>query len=341
MSTAAKYQAMDKIVTADDDGLRIDRWFRNNFPGLSQGAIEKMLRKGEIRIDGGRAKSNRRITKGEVIRIPPTAQSAVQGSNPKTANHGLSPEKRKADKAYIEDISIYQDADILALNKPFGLPVQGGTGATRHIDGLTASLEKNGERPRLVHRLDRDTGGLLILAKTRRAAAALSGALQRHEITKTYWALTAMAPTVRQGRIDLPIGKRIVSTQDGEQERVESHTNEGAKKALTDFQVVDAAGTGPAFLALRPITGRTHQLRVHCAAIEAPIVGDGKYGGKAAKIEGLPRKLHLFCREMSFVHPSTNRKMTLRAPLCGHMQETWNFLSFDQEAQPDWPDELD
>jgi 23S rRNA pseudouridine955/2504/2580 synthase len=228
---------------------------------------------------------------------------------------------------------------MIALNKPFGLAVQGGTKTTRHIDGMLKALEKDSERPRLVHRLDKDTGGLLLVAKTRIAAQRLGDAFKGHKVEKTYWALTAGAPRPRQGTISLPIAKRMTRNDHGETERVLPVEGEDAKKAITDYQIIEDADR-VAFVAMRPVTGRTHQLRVHAAAIGYPILGDGKYGGASAFIEGVSPKLHLFCRSMIFPHPKTGRQITLSAPLTGHMSESWKFFSFDREAECAWPEVL-
>lgn len=316
-------------VTEDEAGMRLDRWFRAHFPALGHGALEKLLRTGQVRVDGGRAKSNRRLDIGEAIRIPPLPEDM---GGKKAKPPAPSPEDRK----YLRDLTLYEDAALLVLNKPFGLAVQGGTKTARHIDAMLAALEKNGERPRLVHRLDRDTGGLLILAKTRAAAAGLGAAFRGRDVEKTYWALVVGAPRPREGTIDLPVAKRMVRAGGGE--RVVPAAGEDAKKAVTHYQTVDEAGRRVAFVALRPVTGRTHQLRVHCAAIGTPIVGDGKYGGPAARLEGVSGRLHLFCRTMTFPHPAMGEPMTLTAPLTGHMRESWAFFGFDADARVEWPE---
>ncbi len=310
--------------------MRLDRWFKVHFPDVRHGELEKFLRKGQVRVSGGRAKSNRRLEAGEDIRIPPLSDS------PAPAPRKVSPQ----DAAELRKMIIFEDDHFLALNKPFGLAVQGGTNTKRHIDGMLSALEKNGERPRLVHRLDKDTGGLLLVAKTRIAAQRLGDAFKGHGVSKTYWALTAGVPRPREGTINLAIAKKMVRIGDGEEERVAPADGEEAKRAITDYQTLDEAGADVGFLAMRPVTGRTHQLRVHAAAIDCPIIGDGKYGGEAARLEGVSQKLHLFCRSMSFPHPSTGRKTTLTAPLSGHMLETWKFFSFDNNAQCEWPEDL-
>ncbi len=318
-----------RVVDEKDDGLRLDRWFKTHYPGLRHGALEKLLRTGQVRVNGGRVKANRRVEAGEAIRVPPVDDQAAA---PKTEFR-----PKKADADFIRQLTIYEDDEIMALNKPFGLAVQGGAKTTRHVDGLLAAIEKDGERPRLVHRLDADTGGLLILAKTRIAAAKLGKAFQGHDVVKTYWALCAGAPEHRQGTINLPIAKRMIRIGDKDQERMAPADEGDAKKAITDYMVLDAAGP-VSFLALKPLTGRTHQLRVHCAAMGTPVVGDGKYGGRGAVVEGLPEGLQLFCREMTFPHPEGGRLITLSALLTGRMKETWELFGFDPEAEVSWPD---
>lgn len=320
-----------KQVAADEAGMRLDRWFKAHFPGVRHGELEKFLRKGQVRVDGGRAKSNRRLEAGEEIRIPPLDDHAASGPPQER------PDPDAADK--LKALILYEDDTIMALNKPFGLAVQGGTGTTRHVDAMLKAYAGKKERPRLVHRLDKDTGGLLIVAKTRKAAQALADAFKGRDVEKTYWALTVGAPRPREGTIDMPVAKRMVRVRDGGQERVVPAEGEDAKKAITDYQTLEEAGP-VAFLAMRPVTGRTHQLRVHAAAIGSPIVGDGKYGGAAARIDGVSPKLHLFCRAMTFFHPATGRAMTLTAPLTGHMKETWKFFSFDANAACGWPEDL-
>ncbi|MCB2099091.1 MAG: RluA family pseudouridine synthase [Parvularculaceae bacterium] len=318
-----------RVVAAKDDGLRLDRWFKAYFPGLRHGALEKLLRTGQVRVNGGRVKANRRVEAGESIRIPPIDDEAA-------APKAQAAPKRE-DAEFIRKLTIYEDDEILAINKPFGLAVQGGAKTKRHVDGMLAALEKNGERPRLVHRLDQDTGGLLILAKSRIAAARLSKAFRGRGVIKTYWGLCRGVPEIREGTINLPIAKKMIRVGERDQERMVAADDEEAKKAITDYAVLDAAGP-VSFLALKPLTGRTHQLRVHCAAMGTPIVGDRKYGGRDADIEGAPEGLHLFCRAMTFPHPANGRAMTLTAPLAGRMLESFALFGFDQDAEVVWPD---
>ncbi|MFC2953052.1 RluA family pseudouridine synthase [Marinicaulis aureus] len=317
-------------VKADEEGMRLDRWFKAHFPQVRHGELEKYLRKGQVRVAGGRVKANRRLETGEEIRIPPLSNAPTE-KKPRQPN--------KTDAEAVRRLIIFEDDEIMALNKPFGLAVQGGSKTKEHLDGMLAALEKNGERPRLVHRLDKDTGGLMIVAKTRQAAQRLGDAFKGHDVEKTYWALVAGAPRPYEGTIDMPIAKKMVRIGEGEEERVIPAEGEDAKKAITDYQIIEEAGT-VSFLAMRPVTGRTHQLRVHAAAIGCPIIGDGKYGGPSAKIEGVSPQLHLFCRSMTFPHPKTGRNMTLSAPLQGHMLETWKFFCFGKNAKVEWPEDL-
>lgn len=313
-------------VDDGEAGMRLDRWFRAHFPQVRHGELEKLLRTGQIRVAGGRVKANRRLETGEEVRVPPLRDAAAPAPKLKTV-------PRREDADFLRSLAIFEDDFILAINKPHGLAVQGGEKTSRHIDGMLAALEKNGERPRLVHRLDRDTTGLLILAKTRLAASRLGASFQRHEVEKSYWALVVGTPRPRQGTIDMKLAKKA----SGGGERMRPNEDDGAKNAVTDYQTVEEAGM-VSFVAFRPRTGRTHQLRAHAAAIGAPIVGDGKYGGAATKIEGVAPKLHLFCREMAFPHPETGRRTSLVAPIEGHMLETWRFFDFDTNPSVEWPD---
>ena len=320
-----------KIVTSDEEGLRLDRWFKTHFPALKHGQLEKLLRKGQIRVSGGRAKANRRLESGEEIRVPPLEIDA-ETSDKKRAT---PPRNRQSDIDRIRDMTIYEDDAILALSKPFGLAVQGGSKTLEHIDGLLRALEGGHCQPRLVHRIDKDTGGLLLVAKTRQSAQRLADAFKFKNVDKTYWALVAGVPIPPSGTINLAMAKK----EDAQgRERVNTAAQKG-KAAITDYQTIESADR-VSFVAMRPVTGRTHQLRVHGQAIGTPIVGDSKYGRAEAIIEGLSPKLHLFCRSMTFQHPKTDQKMTLQANLSGHMLETWRFFGFDENAKVDWPEGL-
>ncbi|WOI52485.1 RluA family pseudouridine synthase [Parvularcula sp. LCG005] len=311
-------------VRAADDGMRLDRWFRQHYPNIKHGALQKMLRKGQVRVDGGRVQADRRLCPGEVVRVPPIDTDAAARPAPK-------PRPTSDDADFIRSLVLYEDSHILVLNKPFGLAVQGGAKTTRHIDGMLGAFEKNGERPRLVHRLDRDTGGVLVLAKTRIIAAALGESFKSHHVEKIYWALTSGVPYPWSGRIDLKLEKQ------GEEGAEKMRGSPKGQRAITDFQVVEPAGQKAAFVAVRPETGRTHQIRVHLSAAKAPIVGDRKYGGEKAVLEGVSSKMHLFCRQMTVPLPG-RKPVTITAPLTGHMEKTWKFFGFSGGDNLDWPD---
>lgn len=305
-------------VKSDDDGVRIDRWFKRHFPGVSFGQLQKIMRKGEVRLDGKRVKGKERVAAGQTVRVPPLADTASE-DRPRPSRPRLS----DADVKEIRSWVIYQDDAVIALNKPAGLPTQGGTGQTRHVDGLLDALREGSEhRPKLVHRLDKDTSGALLLGRTPKAAAALAKAFQGRDTDKRYWALVAGTPKERDGRISVRMDKvaakgheRMVVSADG-------------KPSLTDYSVVESAGQMASWLALKPHTGRTHQLRLHCAEMGHPIIGDGKYGGQAAFLTGaISRKLHLHSRFISFPHPDGG-SLTVTAPLPEHMKASFDFLGF-------------
>jgi 23S rRNA pseudouridine955/2504/2580 synthase len=323
----------ETVMVLEVDGtLRLDRWFRRHYPGLGHGNLEKLLRTGQVRVDGRRAKSGDRVSPGMAIRVPPLAASfddAPPASRPASRT-------RPQDEALLRDLVIHRDDDAIVLNKPPGLAVQGGSNTTRHIDGMSDGLRfGNVERPRLVHRLDKDTSGVLLIARNAAAAAFFTRAFRDKTTRKTYWAIVAGLPKLRRGRIDLSLAKRAL--KDGE--RVLG--DEEGKDAVTYYTVVDSAGDRASWLALLPLTGRTHQLRAHCAAIGTPILGDGKYGGAAAHALGgaAARRLHLHARSLEIPHPA-GFTLKVTAPLPPHMKWTWEFLGFAGDA-PDPFRELD
>lgn len=306
-------------VKADDDGTRLDRWFKRHFPGLSFGQLQKIMRKGEVRLDGKRVKGKERVSTGQTVRVPPLGADAGAPRKPGPKTPRLSDE----DVAEVKSWIVYRDEAVIAINKPAGLPTQGGTGQTRHLDGLLDALRFGSEhRPKLVHRLDKDTSGALLLGRTPKAAAALARAFQTKETDKRYWALVAGTPKERDGRISVRMDKlnikgneRMVVSADG-------------KPSLTDYSVIESAGQMACWLALKPHTGRTHQLRLHCAEMGHPIVGDGKYGGQAAFLTGaISRKLHLHSRFITFPHPDGGM-LTVSADLPEHMAASFDFLGF-------------
>lgn len=312
-------------VVAEDAEIRLDRWFKRHFPQLGHGRLEKLLRTGQIRIDGKRASAGDRVAAGQEVRIPPLPDT--DAPSPKAQ---YRPKPR--DIAEIERAILFRDDDVIVLNKPPGLAVQGGTATEHHLDAMLDELRFGAaERPRLVHRLDKDTSGALVLARNVAAARFLTGAFRDKETKKIYWAAVVGLPKPRHGRID----RRLAKLPGPAGERVVEDEDDG-KRAVTDYRTVAHAGDKIAWVAMNPITGRTHQLRAHMAAIGTPILGDGKYGGAAAHPSGVPdaRKLHLHARAIAMPHPNGS---TLRvvAPLPPHMVRTWKFFGFDQSDERD------
>jgi 23S rRNA pseudouridine955/2504/2580 synthase len=320
----------DETVTVDgrDGSLRLDRWFKRHYPGLAHGHLEKLLRTGRIRVDGKRAKAGDRIGPGQAIRVPPLSEVALP------VRHTPHP-PRPSDEAMLRAAILHRDEAIIVLNKPPGLAVQGGTATERHLDGLLDGLRYgNEERPRLVHRLDKETSGILVIASTVAAAAFLTRAFREKTTRKTYWAVVVGLPKPQQGRIDLALTK----TPGRGGERVRPDSEEG-RHAITYYRVIDTAGDRASWLALMPITGRTHQLRAHCAAIGAPILGDAKYGEALAHLAGVPesRRLHLHARSLSIPHP-LGGIFQIAAPLPLHMRRTWEFFGFARDAKDPFAD---
>jgi 23S rRNA pseudouridine955/2504/2580 synthase len=311
-----------RAVGPEDAELRLDRWFRRHFPGLGHGRLEKLLRTGQIRIDGKRARAGDRLETGQSIRVPPLEEWA--GGPPRP----IPPSQpRDSDVAALRAAVLYRDDDVIVLNKPAGLAVQGGTGTVHHLDGLLDALRFDAaERPRLVHRLDKDTSGILLLARNAPAAAALATAFRGKTARKVYWAIVVGLPLPRQGRIDMALAK--LPGRGGEKMAPE----DDGKSAVTYYSVIENAGDKASFVALLPITGRTHQLRAHCLALGTPILGDGKYGGAAAQIPGAPnvRLLHLHARSIALPHPRGG-VLSATAPLPPHMLTTWRFFGFPEK----------
>ena len=316
-------QVLTLEVDAGEDGVRLDRWFKRRWPHLGHGQIQKLLRSGQIRVDGGRAKADTRLGAGAQVRVPPLPEEPSA-----EVREGLS----ERDAAFARSLVIYEDDAVLALNKPSGLAVQGGTKTTRHVDRLLSAWGEGLQRPRLVHRLDRDTSGVLVLGKTPAAAASLAGAFARRSAEKTYWAIVAGTPEPPEGVIDLALAKRGV----GDRELVQpaAFNDPDAEPAETEYRTLSRAGDRVAWMELRPHTGRTHQLRAHMKSIGHPIVGDPKYGdaGSAEVSRGL--KLQLHARRLSLPHPTQGR-LVLEAPLSPEMRqgfERFGFKEPDAEA---------
>ncbi|MFD1341049.1 RluA family pseudouridine synthase [Litorisediminicola beolgyonensis] len=334
-------------VGPGDGDQRLDRWLKRLFPHLAQSRIEKMCRKGELRVDGGRVKSAHRLQVGEQVRIPPIPEPGQVASQPK-------PSVSTQDASMIQSCVLFRDDHMIALNKPPGLPTQGGSKQTRHVDGMAEALRFGfDEAPRLVHRLDKDTSGVLLLARTRQVAADLSRAFRARDTRKIYWAAVAGVPAPAMGTIRFGLVKAPGHGKGGENEKMRCihpdavAATEGAKNATTDYAVLTQLAKRASWCALVPITGRTHQLRAHMAELGHPIVGDGKYGGSGqenlgdgwgAQLGGeISRKLHLHARSLSITHPVTNARITVTAPLPPHMVKTWETVGWDPADVPEDP----
>jgi 23S rRNA pseudouridine955/2504/2580 synthase len=311
-------------VSADEAGMRVDRFLEARFPGLSFSHIQRIIRKGELRVNGRRAQPKQRLEAGQAVRIPP-----LRLDEPKPRAAGGEAEAKT--REFLKSITLHEDADVLVLNKPMGLAVQGGSGTTRHLDGMLDVLrDAQGQRPRLVHRLDKDTAGCLLVAKTRFAASALAKSFRSRSARKIYWALVAGVPKPRQGRISTFLAKE--EREDDSFMRIARHGEEGASHAVTYYAVIDTAARQLAWLSLKPVTGRTHQLRAHMAHIGHPIVGDPKYFAKEnwELPGGMQNKLHLLARRIVVPHPRGGT-IDCTAPLPPHMQQSWNLIGFDAE----------
>lgn len=334
-------------VGTDEPDQRLDRWFRRHFPQVGQGRIEKLCRKGEIRVDGGRVQASSRIVPGQQVRIPPLPDTPAPE---KIGSQQVSHEDAEMIRAAV----LYRDDQMIVLNKPAGLPSQGGSGQRRHVDGLAEALRFGlDEKPRLVHRLDKDTSGVLLLARTGRAASALTSAFRNRKTRKIYWAAVAGVPQPDMGIIRFGLVKAPGhGGRGGGEKMICIHPDEitgtpGAKRATTDYAVVSALGRRTAWLALAPITGRTHQLRAHLAGIGHPIIGDGKYGGSGqenlgegwgAQLGGdISRKMHLHARSLRITHPLSGAEMSFTAPLSPHMARTWAILDWSTAEVADDP----
>ncbi len=346
-------KAVTYQIGEDEAGMRLDRWLHRRFPEVANSHLMRIVRKGEVRVSGRRADVSTRLDAGEAVRVPPLRVGASEV--PATR---ANPSDREAIRA----MTLFEDRDVLVLNKPFGLAVQGGSGTKRHIDGMLEALaDGQGNRPVLVHRLDRDTSGVLLVAKNRRMAAKLGEIFRSRQAMKIYWAVVEGVPKPAQGRISMFLAKgegmeargaKGQGRADLERMRVAKHGDPDAQHSLTLYAVVDKVAPRLAWLSMRPVTGRTHQLRAHCEAIGHPIVGDPKYNRKApndparadplrARPPGLEPKLHLLARRLILPHPRGGI-IDVTAPLPEHMRQSFAMFGFDEsERDPieDAPDE--
>jgi 23S rRNA pseudouridine955/2504/2580 synthase len=326
-----------RTVAGSEAHWRFDRWCKVHFPDLGFGRMQKLLRTGQFRVDGKRLDAATRLVPGQVVRIPPlpAEPEAVPGSTPKPASRPA-----EHDVAMLRSLVIHEDDALIAFAKPAGLAVQGGSGTTRHVDGLMqAFARRGGDKPRLVHRLDRDTSGVLVLAKTAAAARELTFAFQQHRIRKLYWAVVIGRPKRDAGVIDLALEKGGANGR----EKMTASEGDEARFARTGFRVLDANGKVAAWLGLLPLTGRTHQLRAHCALSGFPILGDGKYGGKAAHPTGAPAHLALHARELDLPHPDGGRLRLVAEP-DRPIREALDWMGIGKSQPPfarldDWPEE--
>ena len=354
MAAAPPDKAASYEIGEDESGMRLDRWLHRRFPDVANSHLMRIVRKGEVRVSGKRADISTRLATGESVRVPPLRIAPAEAPAISQASPG--------DADAIRAMTLFEDRDVLVLNKPYGLAVQGGSGTTRHIDGMLQALaDRQGNRPVLVHRLDRDTSGVLMIAKSRKMAAELGEIFRSRGAKKIYWALVEGVPKPAQGRISMFLAKgegmeaRAVKREgraDLERMRVARHGDPDAQHSLTLYAVVDKVAPRLAWLSMRPVTGRTHQLRAHCEAIGHPIIGDPKYNRKPpndpargdplrAVPPGLEPRLHLLARRLVLPHPRRG-VIDVTAPLPEHMKKSFAMFGFDEtERDPieDAPDE--
>ena len=316
-----------QTVPDDEADSRLDRFLRRRYPALTQGALQKLCRTGQIRVDGHRVDASARLAPGQAVRVPPlpaAPEKPIALVNPAEARE-------------LERMVLHRDQQLIVLNKPSGLASQGGPGITRHLDGMLDALRDGGERPRLVHRLDRDTSGVIVLARTVGVAAKLAAAFRSRDVEKTYCAVVVGRPNPEEGQIDQPL-KRITSAF-GERTVAADRRDKDGQRAYTNYRTLDTASRKLAWLELQPLTGRTHQLRVHCVSLGTPIVGDEKYaeprdnGSGGSFVEGLADRLHLHARALTLPHPAGG-SLTVTAGLPPHMRDTFATMGFHAPATP-------
>jgi len=322
-------QVQSLEVSPAEDGMRLDRWFKVRFPQLGHGKLQKLLRTGQVRVDGGRAKANMRIEAAQIVRVPPI-DDGPGWQPPAKHKKRISDEEIKDVRSWV----VHQDDHLIVINKPAGLAAQGGSGTKKHVDGLLGALQfDREERPRLVHRLDKDTSGVMLLARSRKAAAWYADAFKSKEAHKLYWALVVGTPRPREGMITLPIAKQLGA---GGERMVVDH--EEGQFAKTAYRILETAGQKVSWIAFQPVTGRTHQIRIHALeGLGACILGDGKYGGEEAQIDGLiqSKKMHLHARGIQ-VPNMAGGMLEIYAPEPPHFSESCRFLGFQAQPEYDW-----
>jgi len=313
---------IQREVIADEADIRLDRWLRRHFPGVTQGLVEKWCRTGQVRVDGKRSEASTRLSPGQSVRVPP-----------RPAGDPLPPAPKEIDPNQARDLQklvVYRDEHVMALNKPHGLPVQGGPGIKLHVDGMLDALRFGAEdRPRLVHRLDRDTSGLLLLARTPGVAAKLAAAFRGRQVKKIYWAVVVGRPDPPSGKIDRALAR--IGGPRGERSALAAAGDAKAAQSVTTYETLDVVAERFALLAMSPLTGRTHQLRVHAASIGTPILNDPKYGVEHSQPEGFEPGLNLHARALKFPHPDGGT-LSLEADLPPHMRDTFKALGFEAPA---------
>lgn len=305
--------------------MRLDRWFKLHFPQVTFAYLNKLTRTGQVRVGAARAKTNTRLAAEQEIRVPPLAFDTRPADTPKADVSPLTPTERRL----FDSMVMHEDRDLFVLNKPSGLAVQGGSKTHHHLDGLLMGLGVDlGERPLLVHRLDRDTSGIIVIAKRRSVAAALGKLFATRAVKKTYWAIVRGVPQPAQGRIEVALIK--AKGPDGDRMRASAAGEEDdEQRAVTHYSVIDKAeADAAAWVSLKPVTGRQHQLRAHMAHIGTPILGDEKYGGLDNMPDGMPRKLHLHARRIVFPHPRDGI-IDISAPMPDHMLASFKLFGFD------------
>lgn len=313
-------------VSPDEEGMRLDRWFKLHYPQVTFAYLNKLTRTGQVRVGAGRVKTSTRLAAGQEVRVPPLAFDKRPADAPKADVKPLTREERRL----FDSMVIHEDQDVFVLNKPSGFAVQGGTKTHHHLDGLLMGLGVElGERPLLVHRLDRDTSGVIVVAKRRAVASSLGKLFATRNVKKTYWALTKGVPKPAQGRIEVALVK--AKGPDGDRMRASGEGEEDDEQhAVTHYAVIDKAGQITAWVSLKPVTGRQHQLRAHMAHVGTPILGDNKYGGDEGLPEGVANRLHLHARRIVFPHPRGG-VIDLSAPLPPHMAESFALFGFDAQ----------